>query len=68
MNLKNSLNEKEINLLEKAGVYVEDRDYNKQELERCAFHIQDYIMSHSSKNGDMNRISNQYNGILNTLL
>ncbi len=30
MNLKNSLNEKEINLLEKAGVYVEDRDYNKQ--------------------------------------
>lgn len=64
MNIKNSLNEKEINLLEKAGVYVEDRDYNKQELEKCAFNIQDYIMSHSLKNGDINKISNQYNEIL----
>lgn len=68
MNLKNSLNEKEINLLEKAGVYVEDRDYNKHELERCAFNIQDYIMSHSLKNGDINKISNQYDKILNILL
>lgn len=68
MNLKNKLNEKEIKLLEKSGVYVEDKEYNKQELERCAFNIQDYIMSHSSKNGDMNKISNQYNGILNIIL
>ena len=68
MNLKNSLNEKEINLLEKVGVYVEDRDYNKQELERCAFNIQDYIMSHSLKNGDVNKISIQYDRILNILL
>lgn len=68
MNLKNSLNEKEINLLEKAGVYVEDRDYNKQELERCAFNIQDYIMSHSLKNGDINKISSQYDKIINILL
>ena len=68
MNLKNKLNEKEIKLLENAGIYVEDRDYSKQELERCAFNIQDYIMSHSLKNGDINKISNQYNGILNTLL
>ena len=68
MNLKNSLNEKEINLLEKAGVYVEDRDYNKQELERCAFNVQDYIMSHSLKNGDINKISSQYYKIINILL
>lgn len=31
MNLKNNLNEKEINLLEKAGICVEDRNYNKKE-------------------------------------
>ena len=68
MNLRNSLNENDIKLLENAGINVEDREYSKQELERCAFNIQDYIMSHSSKNGDMNRISNQYNEILNTLL
>ena len=63
-----NFNEKEINLLEKARVYVEDRDYNKQELERCAFNIQDYIMSHSLKNGDINKIRSQYNKIINILL
>ena len=68
MNLKNSLNEKEINLLEQAGICVEDRDYNKQELERCAFNIQDYIMSHSLKNGDINKVSDKYEEILNRLL
>ena len=68
MNLKNNLNEKEINLLEKAGVYVEDRDYNKQELEKCAFNIQDYIMSYSLKNGDINKVSNKYKEILKILL
>ena len=68
MNLKNNLNEKEINLLRKAGVYVEDRDYNKQELERCAFNIQDYIMSHSLKNGDISKISSKYTCIINKLL
>jgi len=68
MNLKNKLNEKEIKLLENAGINIEDREYSKQELERCAFNIQDYIMSHSLKNGDINKIINQYNGILDTLL
>ena len=68
MNLKNKLNEKEIKLLKNAGINVEDREYSEQELERCAFNIQDYIMSHSLKNGDINKISNQYNEILNTLL
>ena len=68
MNLKNELNEKEIKLLEKAGVYVEDRDYNKQELERCAFNVQDYIMSHSLKNGDISKISSKYNKIMNYLI
>ena len=66
MNLKKRLNKKEINLLEQAGVYVEDKEYNKQELERCAFNIQDYIMSHSSK--DINNMSSQYKEIFNTLL
>ena len=68
MNLKNKLNEKEIKLLENAGIYVEDRDCSKQELERCAFNIQDYIMSHSLKNGDINKVSDKYKGILNRLL
>lgn len=68
MNLKNSLNEKEIKLLENAGINVEDREYSEQELERCAFYIQDYIMSHSLKNGDINKVSDKYEEILNRLL
>ena len=68
MNLKNKLNEKEINLLENAGINVEDKEYSKEELERYAFNIQDYIMSHSLKNGDINKVSDKYEGILNRLL
>ena len=68
MNLKNKLNEKETKLLEKAEDYIKDRDYNKQELERCAFNIQDYIMNHSLKNGEISKISSQYTCIINKLL
>lgn len=68
MNLKVELNEKEIKLLEKAGIYIENRDYDKDEMKRYAFNIQEYIISHSSKNGDINKISLQYNQILDTLL
>lgn len=68
MNLKKKLNEKEIKLLKNAGINVEDREYSEQELERCAFNIQDYIMSHSLKNGDINKVSDKYEGILNRLL
>jgi len=68
MNLKKNLNEKEINLLEKAGIYIEDRDYNKEELKRYAFDIQDYIMSHSLKNGDINKYNLAYNSIFNKII
>lgn len=68
MNLKNKLNEKKIKLLEKSGVYVEDKEYNKQELERCTFNIQDYIMSHSLKNEDINKVSSEYDKIMSYLI
>ena len=68
MNLKNKLNEKKIKLLEKSGVYVEDKEYNKQELERCTFNIQDYIMSHSLKNEDINKVSSKYDKIMSYLI
>lgn len=68
MNLKNNLNEKEIKLLENAGINVEDREYSKQELERCTFNIQDYIMSHSLKNEDINKVSSEYDKIMSYLI
>ena len=66
MNLKKELNENEIKLIERAGVYIEDKNYNEQEMEKCAFKIQDYIISQSSK--EMNRISNEYRSIFDKLI
>lgn len=66
MNLKKELNDNEIKLLEKAGVNVEDKNYNEQEMEKCAFKIEDYIISQSSK--EMNKISSEYRSIFDKLI
>ena len=58
----------EIELLNNAGINVEDRDYNKEELRKCELEIEEFIMSHSTKNGDIAQLSNQYSSILNTLV
>lgn len=67
MNLKKEFKKEEIELLQVAGVNVEDREYSKEELRKCEMDIEEFIMSHSSKNGDISKLSNQYYGILNTL-
>ena len=64
MNLIEKFTDKEINLINQAGVIIENRDYTKEELEKCQFNIEDYIMSHSSKNGDIDKLNNQYRNIL----
>ena len=66
MNLKKELNDNEIKLLEKAGVNIEDKNYNEQEMEKCAFKIEDYIISQSSK--EMNKISSEYKSIFDKLI
>lgn len=66
MNLKRELNKQEIKLIENAGVYLEDKDYNEQEMEKCAFKIENYILSQSSK--EMNKISNEYRSIFDKLI
>ena len=68
MNLLNKCTTKEIKLLENIGLNVEDKDYSREELRKYEIYIEEYIMSHSSKNGDISRLSNQYNSILNTLV
>ena len=47
MNLLNKCTKNEIDLIEKAGVKVEDRDYTSEELKRYETEIIDFIMSHS---------------------
>ncbi len=68
MNLKKQFKDKEIELLQVAGINVEDREYSKEELRKCEMSIEEFIMSHSSKNGDISKLSNQYSGILNALI
>lgn len=64
MNLKKELSNNEIGLLTKAGVCVEDKEYTKEELKKCEFEIEEFILSHSSKNGDIDKLHNEYNAIL----
>lgn len=68
MNLLNNCTTKEIKLLESIGLNIEDKDYTKEELRKYECHIEDYIMSHSTKNNDINKLSNEYMSILNTII
>lgn len=68
MNLLNKCTTKEIKLLENIGINVEDKEYTNEELRRYEYQIEDFIMSHSTKNGDISKLSNQYNSILNILV
>lgn len=68
MNLLNKCTTKEIKLLENIGLNVEDKDYTNEELRRYESQIEDFIMSHSIKNDDISKLSNQYSSILNTLV
>lgn len=54
----------EIELIENAGFKVENKDYTKDELRKCESQITEYIMSHSSKNGDIGKLSNEYSSII----
>lgn len=63
VNLLNKCRKKDIELIKQAGVVLEDKDYNSEQLERCEQKIIDYIMSHSSKNNEIDKLRNQYSGI-----
>lgn len=63
MNILNECTKQEVELIEKAGVIIENKDYNQEELKRCKMQIVDYIMSHSSKNGDISKLQDQYSNV-----
>ena len=67
MNLLNNCTKREIELIEKAGIILEDKDYSEEELKICCNEIIGYIMSHSTKNGDIDKLRNQYISIFRTI-
>ena len=68
MNLVKEFTENKLKLIQEAGVNIEDRDYSKEELRICEIQIEDYIMSHSSKNGDVSKYGMEYSDILEDLI
>lgn len=68
MNLFKEFNSNEKELLNKLDLSVEDREYNKEELRRYENNIEEYIMSKSSKNGDITKSINEYSSILDKIV
>lgn len=67
MNLISKCTNKEIELIKNAGVYLENRDYSNEELKRVERNITEYIMNHSSKDGSIGKLQNEYQSIFRTL-
>ena len=61
------LNEKEIDLVKKAGYIIEEnKEYIKEDYEKCATVISDYIMNHSKN--DIPKIENEFRNILSKII
>lgn len=68
MNLYEIMNSKEIELLRNAGIQIEDKEYLEEDFKRMEQQIVEYIMLASSKNGDIDKRRNQYEGIFRVIL
>ena len=67
MNLLNKCTTKELELMKNAGVYLEDKDYSSDELNRIEHNITEFIMNHSSKDGSIGKLQSEYDSIYRTL-
>lgn len=67
MNYKIDLSEQNQNLLINADVKVEDREYSVDEIKKDIAEISSYIMSKSSKNGDIAKAQAEYMPLINVL-
>lgn len=67
MNLYKEMSNNEIELLKNAGINVEDKEYKNEDLKQFESKIVEYIMSASSKNGEIDKRRNQYDSIFRTI-
>ena len=67
MNYKIDLSEQNQNLLINADVKVEDREYSVDEIKKDIAEISSYIMSKSSKNGDIAKAQAEYMPLISVL-
>ncbi|MBP3595936.1 MAG: hypothetical protein J6J60_00830 [Clostridia bacterium] len=67
MNKFAELNEKEMSLLKKAGYIVdENKEYSKEDYEKCANVISEYIMNHSKN--DIPIVQREFSSTLRKLI
>ena len=61
-------NDIELELLRKAGVKIEDKhDFTNEDKHYIFRQVSEFIMSHSSKNGDIGRLQNEYDSIFRAM-
>ena len=67
MNRFAKLNEKEMALVKKAGYTIEEnKEYSKEDYEKCASIISDYIMSHSKN--EIPKIEIEFGSVLRKII
>ena len=67
MNYKRELSEKNQELLLQADITVEDREYSAEEVGKNINEIGNFIISKSSKNGDIYKAQLEYMPFVNIL-
>lgn len=67
MNYQRDLSEQNQKLLLKVDINVEDREYSAEEVDKNINDIANYIISKSSKNGDMDKAQLEYMPLINYL-
>lgn len=68
MNPKIDLTEKQQNLLKQSDTVIEDRIYSKEEIRHCIDKVGTYIMSQSSKNGDLSKALSECSELMDILM
>lgn len=68
MNILDNYNETEIKLLKNIGIELKDKEYSSEELRKYETEIESFIMSQSTKNGDLDKAMRNYSGILRKLV
>lgn len=67
MNLLNTFTIEQNQLLNEAGIYIQDKDYSKDEIKIIFNSIIENVMNKSLKNRDMTNSLQKYNDIINIL-
>ena len=67
MNYKKDLSEQNQKLLSNIDIDIEDREYYTEEIGRNINDISNYIISKSSKNGDLDKTRIEYMPLANIL-